>query len=82
MLTVSFSEFVDNVVATSFVDARRELPQRLVAKSGCVQQRCHQCTGTFGPVIVTSIASTTSRDVDETARSENCAIPRKTLSNR
>src|SRR5580700_2739790 len=82
MIAVALGEFVHDVIASSFVDTRRELTQRLVAQRRRVQQRSDERTRSFGPVIVTSITTTTTRDVDKAPRSENRAVPRKTLSNR
>jgi hypothetical protein len=75
MFAVSFGEFVKKIVAASLVDARRKLPDCFSAQRACVHQRSDKCARSFGPMIITSITSTSSSDVKKASRGKNGAIP-------
>jgi hypothetical protein len=75
-ISVTFAQFVKEIVTLSFVDTRGELAERLVSKRARVHQRRDESTRSFAPVVVAAITSTTSRDVQQAPRSQNCAVPR------
>jgi hypothetical protein len=63
MFTVSLGEFVEQIITTSLIDARRELCNSFSAQRARVHQRRDKCTRSFGPMVVTSITSTSTSDV-------------------
>jgi hypothetical protein len=63
MFAVSLVQFVHQILTASLVHSRGELAQRFVSQGTRVQQRRDQSTRSFTPMVVTSIASTASRDV-------------------
>jgi hypothetical protein len=75
MLAVSIGQFVKKIIATSLVDARCELSDGLTAQCACVHEWSDECARSFGPMVITSFASTASCDIKKASRGENCAIP-------
>jgi hypothetical protein len=67
MLAVALEELVHHVITSAFVDSRRKLSERLTTKCGGVQKWSRECTRTLGPVVVATLRSATSSDVDQCA---------------
>jgi hypothetical protein len=63
MFAVSLVQFVHLIFTASLVHSRGELAQRFVSQGTGVQQRRDQSSRSFTPMVVTSITSTASRDV-------------------
>ena len=69
------AQFAQEIVARSLIDARGQLTERLASHRARVHHGSDQCARAFGPMVVTSISSTASRDVKKAPRSQNSAIP-------
>jgi len=63
MFAVALTKIVHQIIAPSFVDARRELTERLVTKGARVHEWRDESTRSFAPMIVAAVPPTSSCDV-------------------